>query len=108
MTQHPMTKAFVAALVKNGGKKFKRRFNMYQLDQIMQFGYRRFDFRVMSAGTVPSWDVEFMPKGVNCRSDVVLIPVTNFGQWLPCDKEAEQEYNEFRALIAQTIGKRED
>lgn len=108
MTQHPMTKAFVAALVKNGGKKFKARFNMYQLDQTITFGYRRFDFRVMSAGTVPSWDVEFMPKGVNCRSDVVLIPVSNFGQWLPCDKEAEQDYSEFRALIAQTIGKRED
>ena len=108
MKQHPMTKAYVAALVKNGGKKFKHRFNMYQMDQIMQFGYRRFDFRIMSAGSVPSWDVEFMPKGVNDRFDVVLIPVTNFGRWLACDTEAEQEYNEFRALIAQTIGKRED
>lgn len=103
-----MTKAFVAALVKNGGKKFKAKFNMYQLDQIIIFGYRRFEFRVMSAGCVPSWDMDYMPKGVNDRSDVVLIPVANFGAWLACDTEAETEYNEFRALIAQTIGKRED
>ena len=107
MIQHPMTKAFVSALVKNGGKKFKAKFNMYQLDQIMNFGYRRFDFRIMSVGTVPSWDSDYIPKGVNSRDDVVMIPVTNFGQWLPCDTEAEKEYSEFRALIAQTIGKRE-
>lgn len=108
MTQHPMTKAFVAALVKNGGKKFKAKFNMYQLDQIMQFGYRRFDFRIMSAGLVPSWDTDFIPKGVNSREDVVCIPVTNFGRWSADDSEAEKEYAEFRELIAKTIGKRAD
>ncbi|MNC28829.1 hypothetical protein D3C76_165280 [compost metagenome] len=108
MAQHPMTKAFVAALVKNGGKKFKAKFNMYQLDQTMIFGYRRFDFRVMSAGTVPSWDMDYMPKGVNDRADVVLIPVSNFGAWLACDTEAEKEYAEFRELIAKTIGHRAD
>ena len=108
MTQHPMTKAFVAALVKNGGKKFKAKFNAYQLDQIIIFGYRRFDFRIMSAGSVASWDQPLLPTGVDSRVDIVMIQSPNFGEWLACDEAAKVEYFEFVALVGRTIGKRAD
>lgn len=103
MKQHPMVKAFVKALVKNGGKEFKNRFNMYQLDQTFVFGYRKFHFRIMSASLVSSWDTHLIPEGVTGRFDVVMIQQPNFGGWLACDSEAQAEYGRFIKLVNATF-----
>ncbi len=108
MKQHPMTKAYVKAFVANGGKKFKSQFAMYALDQSIVFGYRAFIFQIKSAGCVPSWDQDLIPKGVDSREDIVMIQAPNFGEWLACDSVAKAEYDEFVSIVAKTIGKRTD
>ena len=108
MKQHPMTKAFVAALVKNGGKKFKYKFTMHTLDQSIIFGYRAFIFRIHSVGCVASYEQHLIPKGVDSREDIVMIQSPHFGEWLACDEAAKAEYEEFVAIVARTIGKRTD
>lgn len=110
MNQHPMTKAFVKAFVANGGKKFKSKFMMYTLDQSIIFGYRAFVFRIMSAGSVPSWDRDLIPAGVTSLygDEIVMIQSPNFGNWLECDQAAKAEYEEFAAIVAKTIGIRKD
>lgn len=108
MNQHPMTKAYVAAFVKNGGAKFKNKFNMFAMDQTILFGYRRFDFRVMSVRCVPSWDTGFMPLGVTSLDELVMIQSPSFGEWLACDADAKADYAEFVAIMAKTIGVRKD
>lgn len=110
MTQHPMTKAYIGQFVKNGGKKFKAKFNPSQLDQTIIFGYRSFVFRILSAGSVPSWDEKLIPAGVTSLygDEIVMIQNPNFGDWLACDQDAKAEYEEFAAIVAKTIGIRKD
>jgi hypothetical protein len=107
MNQHPMAKAYVSAFVKNGGKKFKSKFNMYGLDQIITFGYRRFAFELKTVYGTASYALELIPKCATRPGDcdeIYLSPYPNFGDWLACDQDAKADYEEFMGIVAKTIG----